>query len=158
MKPILHLLFSLLPCCSCLVSADPCSDYSELDSSTRNVNSPGEDYLCDGGWYCCDNIGRGHHPPDWKGDGWYRFTGSAGKKMPDYPPGWSLCGTWRTGWLSGGHPTTQDGEVTRTVYFDDGPLGPENNPTDVKVINCNNNYFVYYLVDTPDCMLGYCGQ
>ena len=86
-----------------------------------------------------------------QGAGWYRFTGAAGERMADYPPGAEKCGTFWTGWLDGGHPGPEDGEVTRTVYFGQRTIN-------VKVINCSGDYFVYNLVDTPDCSMGYCGQ
>ena len=43
-------------------------------------------YCCEG-LLCCDYTYL-HCSLDWKGDGWYRFIGEAGEKMPDSPPGY----------------------------------------------------------------------
>ena len=91
---------------------------------------------------------------DWKGPGWYRITGEAGTKIVDSPVDKDHCGTDATGWLSGGHPTVAEGEVARTVNFNWGSNTASWSAT-VKVVNCNTHY-VYYLVDTPNCHLGYC--
>ena len=59
-------------------------------SYTRNVNTvtgfPPHLYCCEG-LLCCDYTYL-HCSLDWKGDGWYRFIGEAGEKMPDSPPGY----------------------------------------------------------------------
>ena len=91
-----------------------------------------------------------------KGAGWYRITGEAGTKLIDSPVDKNHCGTHATGWLSGGHPTVDEGEVARTVNFNyNGNSALWS--ADVKVVNCNTHY-VYYLVDTPTCSLGYCTE
>ena len=97
--------------------------------------------------------------PDFKGPGWYRIGGQAGTKIIEKGTGeYGSCGTAWGGWLSGGHPTPEEGEVSRTVYFDSGgSSGDKNNPTSVKVINCNSKYFVYYLPE-PACYRSYCTQ
>ena len=59
------------------------------------------------------------------------------------------------GWLSGGHPAPGEGEVDRTVFFDDGS-NDKRNPTSIKVVNCNDEYFVYYLPDVCGCVGGGC--
>ena len=96
--------------------------------------------------------------PDWKGDGWYRITGQAGTKIIDSPVDIEHCGADATGWLSGGHPSPGEGVVARTVCFNyhgDDCLWE----ADVRVLNCNNAYFVYYLIDThAGCNLGYCTE
>ena len=45
--------------------------------------------------------------------GWYRFMGAAGRKMPSQVLLISRCGTDATGWLSGSHPTANQGAVRR---------------------------------------------
>ena len=113
-------------------------------------------YFCDGD-YCCDQAGDDHVRPDWKGDGWYRITGEAGTKIFDSPVEKHHCGTAASGWLSGGHPSPEEGLVTRTVCF----VATDNDclwEAHVDVLNCNDAYFVYYLVDTPTCNLGYCTE
>ena len=82
--------------------------------------------------------------------------GTGGAKLVDSPVDQKHCGTDATGWLSGGHPTVAQGEVARTVNF----KYSNNNArwkADVKVVNCGSNY-VYYLVKTPVCHLGYCTE
>ena len=49
--------------------------------------------------------------------GWYRFMGAAGTKMPPQVVPISRCGTDATGWLSGSHPTVNQGAVRRRVCF-----------------------------------------
>ena len=97
------------------------------------------------------------NPPDFHGDGWYRFAPPAGTQLATSPPPVESCGTGDPGWMSGSHPTPEDGEVDRTILFVNS-YGDTNYGTPVKVINCNNDFFVYYLVNTPKCFLGYCGQ
>merc|ERR1712107_734448 len=98
--------------------------------------------------------GASYTTPDWKGAGWYRIGGQAGTKLIEKGTGVSFsCGTYWGGWLSGGHPSPEEGEVSRTVYFDNGS-NDKNNPTSIKVINCNRKYFVYYLPNVPVCHLG----
>ena len=66
------------------------------------------------------------------------------------------CGTAGPGWLSGGHPDPSEGEVARTVNF--VWAGKDAYQwKDIKVLNCNNDYFVYYLVDSPG-ISGYCTE
>ena len=44
-------------------------------------------------------------------EGWYRFVGAAGTKMPTTRVPAYRCGTHWSGWLNGSHPTVEDGEV-----------------------------------------------
>ena len=83
--------------------------------------------------------------------------GQAGTKIVDSPVDMGHCGTFYTGWLSGGHPSPGEGLVTRKVCFK--YLWEDCHwQADVDVLNCNNAYFVYYLVDTPWCVMGYCTE
>ena len=50
-------------------------------------------------------------------NGWYRFVGAAGTKMPTTRVPAYRCGTDWSGWLDGAHPTVQDGEVQMKVCF-----------------------------------------
>lgn len=143
--------------CPDLATIVPCTDYEVMDSSTRHYTTP--DTLLCGGASCCDQTGNSYQTPDWKGDAWYRFSGAAGTQMRDTPlPDRDLCGADWPGWMSGGHPSSGEGEVSRTVYFqstaDSESFGAE---TDISVINCGG-YFVYHLPDTPACHAGYCGE
>ena len=136
-------------CQSCedfAVDTHVCLNYTELNSPTRRrlANVAKKEH-------CDKRIER-----DWKGTGWYRITGEAGTKLVDSSVDVLHCGTYASGWLSGGHPTVDEGEVARTVNFN--CYGDSSRwSVDVKVINCNT-HFVYYLVDTPLCHLGYCTE
>ena len=133
-----------------------CTEYNVLDSHSRNYMFT-ETNFCHGS-YCCDITGAYYARPEWKGDGWYRITGQAGKKIIDSPVDKYHCGTVLTGWLSGGHPSPDEGVVTRTVCFKSSSTSDCGYQAEVEVLNCNNAYFVYYLVDTPVCTLGYCTE
>ena len=133
-----------------------CKHYNVLDSPARHFQTV-DRKLCNG-LNCCDKVGRRHVNSDWKGTGWYRVFGSAGTKLVDSPvQAYSSCGTDYTGWLDGGHPTPDEGEVTRTVYFNTGS-DTKYSPKNVKVINCNNEFFVYYLLDINGCHYAYCTE
>ena len=56
-------------------------------------------------------------------EGWYRFVGAAGTKMPTTRVPAYRCGTDWSGWLDGSHPTVEDGEVPGTVCFSDRSTG-----------------------------------
>ena len=143
-------------CPMCPQFPDQCFNYNELDSATRNVKNQ-ESSNCRGTW-CCDKTGDSRLTPDWKGPGWYRVVGQAGSQLITRRTGVrGSCGTYWGGWLTGGHPSQGEGEVTRTVYFDDGS-DDKARMTSTKVINCNNEYFVYYLPDVPLCQVGYCTE
>ena len=64
-----------------------------------------------------------HHTPeddescDRELKGWYRFVGAAGTKMPTTPVGPFRCGAANSGWLHDTHPTVEDSEVPKDVYF-----------------------------------------
>ena len=111
------------------------------------------------GYVCCDaDTGLSNTNSDWKGTGWYRVTGPAGSKLIESPvEAYKFCGTHHTGWLDGGHPSPSEGEVSRTVYFKGSGSNPKTQPHSVKVINCNNDYFVYHLQDLP-CNRAYCTE
>ena len=55
-------------------------------------------------------------------EGWHRFVGAAGTKMPIKRVPVYRCGTDLSGWLDGAHPTVEDGEV-RPVCFSDSSTG-----------------------------------
>ena len=88
--------------------------------------------------------------------GWYRFQGAAGDRMPDKCVFRYRCGTEHPGWLSGGHPTVDEGVVNRTVCYsyNDTCCHWRNN---IKVKNCSA-FYVYELQMPPTCPLRYCGN
>ncbi len=54
----------------CLAPSE-CEDYHSFDQDDRN------EYSSEEGWFC-DSSDK-HTSNDWYGEGWYRFTGKAGK-------------------------------------------------------------------------------
>ena len=150
-------------CPMCPQFLEQCFNYNELDSPSRNFKNRGTRDCSNE--MCCDKIGslRGgsSKTPDWKGSGWYRVAGQAGSQLNLNWTGtgsgtaWRACGTGWGGWLSGEHPSSGEGEVTRTVYFDSNSR-ELSDPTSIKIVNCNDEFFIYYLPNVPFCNLGYC--
>ena len=124
-------------CCSFSSFVSECQNHGSLNSGTRRT-SYGYGNYCDRGL----------------GPGWFRFQGSAGTRMVTSCSPIYSCGTSCPSWLSGGHPSVADGQVTRTVYFNCGSCYSYS--TSIKVKNCGS-YYVYYLSGTPTCDLRYCG-
>lgn len=86
--------------------------------------------------------------------GWYRFNSTAGSKMPTSCVPKSMCNTDAPGWLSGNHPTLQEGIVTRTACFH-WSTNCCNWKVIINVRNCGE-FFVYKLVKPNVCTLRYC--
>ena len=85
----------------------------------------------------------------------YGFVGAAGTKMPTGRVPAYRCGTVWSGWLMTAHPTVEDGEVLRTVYFSDRLTSCKySSKTSVK--NCGS-YFIYKFQRPPNCISRYCG-
>ena len=108
-----------------------CQNYGSLNSGSRRTSYYRYNYYCDSSL----------------GPGWFRFQGSAGTRMATSCPSYGHCGTYYPGWLSGGHPTVADGQVTRTVYFNNGYCYSYS--TSIKVRNCGS-----YLTCTTLVVLG----
>ena len=121
--------------------ADPCYHYQNLSEANRKIT-----YETPHGPGLCDS-----QLPE----GWYRFVGAAGTKMPTtrVPP--FRCGTFWSGWLNGTHPAVEDGEVRRRVCFSDRSTGCKQ-LRDIFVKNCGS-YFIYRLQKPSYCNLRYCG-
>ena len=92
-----------------------CFEYKNLTDSWRKITgkSPSD------GLYRCDKregVVNG---------GWYRFVGKAGTHLSTKPPAFihggetykECCGTNYVGWMSGEHPTINDGLVEREFCF-----------------------------------------
>uniref|UniRef100_A0A9J8D400 Uncharacterized protein n=3 Tax=Cyprinus carpio TaxID=7962 RepID=A0A9J8D400_CYPCA len=122
-------------------SVDPCYNYTVLDDpwrSTSNTNSSK-----------CDKS------VTWSG--WYRLLiNGLSAHILDTCVAQYSCGTDVPLWIRGGHPTVQDGVVTRDVcghlinyccYYGAYPI---------KVKACPGNYYVYELVRPNECNLAYC--
>jgi len=122
-----------------LILAVECTSYSSLTSGDRKTTYVSNSYLCD------NNL-----------NGWYRFQGAAGTRMPSSCPPVRRCSTSATGWLNGGHPTVADGKVTRQVCFH----WVSNccwQSTNTEVRNCGS-FYVYHFSGTPGCYYRYCGS
>ncbi|XP_078351512.1 polycystin family receptor for egg jelly-like [Oculina patagonica] len=115
-----------------------CNSYSTLDSKNRLLSKPAQGL--------CDNP---------LSSTWYRFTGP-GSYLPESCPETQsdVCGTSYPGWLNGIHPTAAEGVVTRTVCFSQSG-GCCQYTTTIEVQNCGD-FYVYKLVPSPTCNLGYC--
>ncbi|KAL1264812.1 hypothetical protein QQF64_005167 [Cirrhinus molitorella] len=68
------------------------------------------------------------------------------------------CGTNAPLWLNGGHPTVEDGVVTRDVcgHWSNNCCYFQSNP--IKVKACPGDYYVYEFVSPPTCYLAYCAD
>lgn len=120
--------------------ADPCYHYKNLSDATRKLSYVTPFYaLCD------NNLA----------EGWYRFVGDVGTKMPTTRVSAFKCGTYFPGWLIGAHPTVKDGEVYGKVCFSDRPTGCYHT-TQISVKNCSS-YHIYKLYQPSKCSLRYCG-
>ncbi|KAL9961352.1 hypothetical protein ACROYT_G030272 [Oculina patagonica] len=111
-----------------------CTSYSSLISSDRKTTYSNRRSWCD------KNL-----------NGWYRFQGGAGTRMPTSCPS-----IYRCGWLNGGHPTVADGKVTRQVCFH-WSSNCCRWSTNIQVRNCGS-FYVYHFNGTPECALRYCGS
>ena len=112
--------------------ADPCFHYENLSDANRKIS-----YVTPYGSELCDS-----QLPE----GWYRFVGAAGTKMPTTRVPAYRCSTKWSGWLDDAHPTVEDGEIRRTVCFSDRTTGCKK-LRDIFVKNCGS-YFIYKLQQT----------
>jgi len=90
-------------CCSGVKTFDPCTEYKELSSPIRNIHTNythtkdktfGDGYIANAKNYDWYNI-----LPDWKEDGWYRFTGEAGTKLAEGFQSFNKCGSEEPAYL-----------------------------------------------------------
>ncbi|KAI2668945.1 Pancreatic secretory granule membrane major glycoprotein GP2 [Labeo rohita] len=126
--------------CADYHSADPCYNYTVLDEPWRTISNTNS--------HNCDNS------VTWSG--WYRFfINNVSAHIPDTCVARYSCGTDIPLWIRGGHPTVEDGVVTRYVcghwenycYYGSFPI---------KVKACPGNYYVYELVSPTFCNAAYC--
>ena len=122
-----------------------------MNDRTGNINY--------GKGYKCDRPGYGSTKINGKSNQWYRFQAPAGNKMPDKPPSLSgkRCGTYASGYLSGGHPTKAGQVVSRKVCFSYRGYKSYYTPVTVKVTHCGA-FFVYQLPYAPGCSGRYCAE
>ena len=121
--------------------ADPCYNYRNLSEANRKSS-----YVTPHGSDLCDNS---------LPEGWYRFVGAAGTKMPTTRVPAFRCGTDWSGWLAGSHPTMEDGEVLRMVCFSDRPTGCKST-IKISVQNCGS-FYIYKFAPSSFCNSRYCG-
>uniref|UniRef100_A0A8C2CEC0 Uncharacterized protein n=1 Tax=Cyprinus carpio TaxID=7962 RepID=A0A8C2CEC0_CYPCA len=127
--------------------SDPCYNYTVLDEPWRDINNT--HYMHQ--YHKCDtNV-------TWSG--WYRlFINGLSAHIPETCITAYGCGTHVTLWIPDGHPTVEDGVVTRDVcghwdnyccYYGSFPI---------KVKACPGNYYVYELVRPTVCSSAYCAD
>ena len=119
--------------------ADPCYNYRNLSEANRKSS-----YGTPHGSELCDNS---------LPEGWYRFVGAAGTKMPTTRVPAFRCGTVCSGWLDGAHPAVEDGKVSRKVCFSDRSTGCKY-IINISVKNCGS-FYIYWFTQ-PDCSSRYC--
>ncbi|XP_021333735.3 uncharacterized protein isoform X2 [Danio rerio] len=89
--------------------------------------------------------------------GWYRLLiNGLNAEIPDTCVEKFSCGTHAPLWIRGGHPTVEDGVVTRDVcgHWDNYCCYYGSFPIRVKA--CPGNYYVYELLKPTTCNLAYC--
>ncbi|XP_043094034.1 adhesion G protein-coupled receptor E3-like [Puntigrus tetrazona] len=124
-------------------SSDPCYNYTVLDNPWRAVNNTNASVVCDRSVTT----------------GWYRlFINALSARIPDACVAPKSCGTQIPLWIRGGHPTVQDGVVTRDVcgHWDNYCCYIGSYP--IKVKACPGNYYVYELVTPTTCNSAYCAD
>ena len=84
--------------------ADRCFNYSTISDADRKSTFDTSEFS-EG---VCDHLLL---------EGWYRFEGAAGTKMPTAEVDGYHCNTVYPGWLNGAEPTVGDGEVSRRICF-----------------------------------------
>ncbi|XP_075037434.1 uromodulin-like [Mixophyes fleayi] len=122
--------------------SDPCSNYTVIDEPWRSTS-----YVHNGYFINCD----------YYKNGWYRFIGSGGVRMPETCVPELRCGTHAPVWLVGSHPKLSDDIVNRTACASwAGSCCLWSSTIQVKA--CPGGYHVYNLIGTPGsvCSLTYC--
>ena len=150
---VVRIFMNQMLCNQCYLNVeDPlgCNDYKILNEAKRNHQ------VQTSGGYWCDQTGHSYTNSQWHGVAWYRFLPPAGTRIAEEAPGEGYCGTSATGWMQGSHPTSLGETVTRTVCFQSSS-NTCHTSTEIKVRNCGQ-FFLYRLVDTPYCQLGYCAK
>ncbi|XP_031749699.1 uromodulin-like [Xenopus tropicalis] len=144
----------------------------EIDPCTRDVCGLGTECIINGSTYSCSDPCANYtvlNEP-WRStaydlsvnircdrdlEGWYRFIGSGGIRMPESCVPVNRCSTHAPMWLNGPHPTPTDGIVTRTACAHwAGDCCQWSSSIQIKA--CPGGYHVYKLNTTPACSLAYC--
>ena len=115
--------------------ADPCYDYKNLSDASRKSSYKIRDVnLCD----------------EKLPEGWYRFVGAAGTKIPTTRVPAFSCGTTYSGWLM------REYAPSRKVCFSDRESGCEDTVS-ISEKECGS-YHIYKLYATTKCPRRYCGS
>ena len=123
------------------LSADVCQFHTVLEDYDRDVKNR----IVLGYAKCDHNLNIG----------WYRFLNISGITMPTACPPRYTCGTLHPGWLTGDHPTVDEGEVQRTVCFSKGLGRCCEEASFIEVKNCSS-FYVYRLSPSAKCPYRYC--
>lgn len=116
-----------------------CSSYVLNTDSTRNVGYTGSS-TCDSGAF-----GAGT---------WVRFDIPAGTYIITYVPSTSTCGTDATGWYTGVYPSGPGLTTSGSVCYNwSGSSCMWANS--ISITHCGS-YYVFYLINSPNCNLRYC--
>ncbi|XP_073684898.1 uncharacterized protein [Garra rufa] len=124
---------------------DPCYNYIILDDPWRATNNQHSSQIMCDAWV------------SW--NGWYRlFIQGQSVQMPETCVDEYSCGTHAPLWLNGGHPTVEDGVVTRDVcgHYSNNCCYFQSNP--IKVKACPGDYYVYEFVSPTICEMAYCAD
>ncbi len=125
-------------------SVDHCYKYTVLDNPWRANSSQRSNPFMK-----CDTS------VTWRG--WYRlFINGLNAQIPDTCVAQYSCGTVFPLWIRGGHPTVEDGVVTRDVCGYTGSYCCYYGSYPIKVKACPGNYYVYELVKPAFCYSAYC--
>ena len=121
------------------LAVSECNQYKILNDSNRR-NDFGRGRKCD------RNL-----------TGWYRFSAGAGTSIATKCNSkGQRCGTDFPGWMSGTHPTVDEGVVSRKVCFSGYHYCCYHNVM-INVRNCSS-FFVYRLKPLSYCNSRYCGK
>ncbi|XP_033097217.1 SCO-spondin-like [Anneissia japonica] len=132
-------------CCEQFIEGDPCTTHIELSQSWRSINYPPEQ---DNSYHYANLLNY-----------WYRFVGGGGGDMPTKCVKAKSCGVLKPIWMSGDHPTSNEGAVCRTVCTSASVNGEDNcciGRNTIEVKNCADNFYVYKLFQPQDCNEGFC--
>ena len=126
-----------------------CNDYYVLNDATRNLGYGSYEHGYGDDASCYPSYNYLGPSPDWRGPGWYRLGFPSGITIPDKPVEEHNCNGFAPGWLNGSHPAAGN-TVNGTVCFSWGGNTCAHQ-TQIQIKHCNN-YFLYYLAETPDTL------
>ncbi|XP_039503057.1 uncharacterized protein LOC120459701 isoform X2 [Pimephales promelas] len=130
---------------------DPCYNYTVLDNPWRSINNTIH--------YSSSSSSFKYDSDSGSWSGWYRlFINGMSAHIPDTCVPWYSCGTLRTLWIRGGHPTVTDGVVTRELCGHSGSFCCSHRSYPIKVKACPGDYYVYELIRPTVSISAYCAD